>query len=470
MKIVFIHYHLKTGGVTTVIKQQVETLRDKCDILVLTGEQPEDPFPADTVYVPGIGYDSGDDSPGDPAKTAGLITDAIFSKWKDGCDVLHAHNPCLAKNINFLTILRKLQEKGLKLFAQIHDFAEDGRPLAYNFSDEYMPDCHYGVINSRDYGILLRSGLKPEGIHRVFNTVTPFVKPEEDVIPENFVIYPVRAIRRKNIGEALLVSHFFRNSETLAITRSPNSSADIQSFEGWKRYAAENRFNTVFDASSSRDFSELVRFARFVITTSITEGFGFSFLEPWTARKALWGRKIPDICKDFEINGIDLGRLYRRLTVPVEWFGKEEFYKVWKSSLQKNCAVFNSPVDLKDIDRAFAGIIQNECIDFGLLDERFQKKVISRILSDNKYGDILKTLNPYLENIDTGADDMDLIENNFNKVAANYNTELYKKNLLDIYTKVINIPVSHRINKKILLSQFMAPANFSLLKWGEYAE
>lgn len=33
MKIAFIHYHLKTGGVTSVLKQQVETLRDVCDVL-----------------------------------------------------------------------------------------------------------------------------------------------------------------------------------------------------------------------------------------------------------------------------------------------------------------------------------------------------------------------------------------------------------------------------------------------------
>jgi len=44
MKIAFIHYHLKTGGVTTVLKQQVEVLRDTCDIMVLTGEIPESPF------------------------------------------------------------------------------------------------------------------------------------------------------------------------------------------------------------------------------------------------------------------------------------------------------------------------------------------------------------------------------------------------------------------------------------------
>jgi len=470
MKIAFIHYHLKTGGVTTVIKQQVEALKDDCDILVLTGEQAEPDFPGDTVHVPGIGYDRGENKPGDPAKTADLVADAIFSQWKEGCDILHVHNPCLAKSINFLNILGKLQEKGIKLFAQVHDFAEDGRPLSYNFIDEYVPDCHYGVINSRDYSILLLSGLKQEGLHRIFNTVTPVVQPEEGGRTEHLVLYPVSAMRRKNIGEAILVSLFFRNRETLAITRSPNSPADIKSFEGWKQFAADNHLDTVFDASSNRDFRELVRSAKFLITTSITEGFGFSFLDPWAARKALWGRKLPDICEDFEKNGIDLGRLYTGLTVPVDWFGKEEFYNVWKSTLKKNCSMFKYPVDLIDFDRAFAYTIKNDCVDFGLLDERFQKRIISKVLLDDKCADRLKIINPHLSDIDTGSDDKNLIENNFKKVADNYNKELYRKKLLDIYSKVINREVRHRINKKILISQFLDAMNFSLLKWGEYAE
>ena len=37
MKIALMHYHLKTGGVTTVIKQQIRAVRGICETLVLTG-------------------------------------------------------------------------------------------------------------------------------------------------------------------------------------------------------------------------------------------------------------------------------------------------------------------------------------------------------------------------------------------------------------------------------------------------
>jgi hypothetical protein len=94
-------YHLKTGGVITVLKQQVEAVRDKCEVLVLSGEPPDISFPAYSLHTP-----------------------------------------------NFLKILKLLQKKGIKLFLQIYDFAEDGRSLYY-FSEEYVSHCHICLFSAR---------------------------------------------------------------------------------------------------------------------------------------------------------------------------------------------------------------------------------------------------------------------------------------------------------------------------------
>ena len=75
----------------------------------------------------------------------------------------------------------------------------------------------------------------------------------------------------------------------------------------------------MFEAGLTNDFESLVLSSEFIITTSITEGFGFSFLEPWTAKKMLWGRKLPDICEDFEKNGVQLDHLYTTLNIPIGW-------------------------------------------------------------------------------------------------------------------------------------------------------
>ena len=488
MKIALAHYHLKTGGVTTVLRQQIEAIKNDCEILVLTGELPDSPFPVDTKHIPGLAYyGRSSKKVFTPKKVAESIIKAIHSKWKEGCDILHVHNPLLAKNKNFLKILQELRKRKIRLFLQIHDFAEDGRPLSYFDEDEYVSDCHYGVINSRDYNILLKAGLKKEGLHKIFNTVKPFeLTPppfpprggtptfiphrggNEGGVTPRFALYPIRAIRRKNIGEAILLSLFFKNHLALFITQPPNSPIDIISYKGWKRFAEKNSLDVVFEAGLKYDFEKLVLAARFLITTSITEGFGFSFLEPWTARKILCGRKLPDICYDFQQNGIKLDHLYTKLLVPVKWIDKKELYERWRASVLKACSLFNYKIDNNNIEKGFLAITKNNNIDFGLLDESFQKQIISCILSDKKNANRLLALNPYLSHVGEIKNKADLIQNNMKAVLKYYNNKIYKKKLFEIYSKVCKNSVRQSIDKKILLSEFLNLQKFSLLKWGDY--
>lgn len=471
MRIALAHYHLKTGGVTTVLRQQIEAIKNDCEILVLTGELPDSPFPADIKHIPGLAYYGRSSKKAfNPKKVAESIIKAIHSKWKDGCDILHVHNPLLAKNKIFLKILHELHKRKIRLFLQIHDFAEDGRPLSYFDEDEYVPDCHYGVINSRDYNILLKAGLKKEGLHKIFNTIKPFEFKKKAVETKKIALYPIRAIRRKNIGEAILLSLFFKNHVALFITQPPNSPIDIISYKGWKRFVEENRLDVVFEAGLKYDFEKLVLTARFLITTSITEGFGFSFLEPWTAKKILYGRKLPDICYDFEQNGIKLDHLYTKLLVPVKWIDKKDLYERWRASVLKAWSLFNYKIDNKNIEKGFSAITKNNNIDFGLLNESFQKQIIACILSDKKNANMLRSLNPYLSHIGEIKNQDALIQNNMKAVLSNYNNTVYKKKLFEIYSKVCKNPVRQRIDKKILLAEFLNLHKFSLLKWGDYVK
>jgi len=470
LKIAFIHYHLKTGGVTTVLRQQVESILDACDPLVLTGALPESSFPCDTVYIPGLGYDIFGGDRIEPESVASAIIKAIQLKWKGECDLVHVHNPTLAKNKNFLKILNELKERGIRLFLQIHDFAEDGRPFAYFSEEEYIRDCHYGVINSRDYTILLKAGLKNEGLHKIFNTIEPFDLALKDSISKNHVLYPIRAIRRKNIGEAILLSLFFKNNATLVITLPPNSPADIKSYEDWKFFVKENRLNVTFEAGLTHDFSDLVFSSDFFITTSITEGFGFSFLEPWTAKKFLWGRKLPEICQDFEKNSIRLNHLYSSLDVPMEWIDNEMLFHTWKAGIKKASAMFGITIDEASVKNAYEKATANNTIDFGLLNEPFQKQIISTILSNRTNRNRLIRLNTFLTNPGDVSNRDDLIRNNMEAVLLNYNKQKYKENLMDTYAKVIRNSVRQKIDKKTLLSEFLTLKNFSLLKWCDYDE
>jgi hypothetical protein len=464
MKIAFIHYHLKTGGVTTVMRQQIEAIQNRCDVLVLSGENSTTPFPADTCIIPELGYSDRLHHTSDPQKTAQKVMDAIFSKWDQGCQLIHVHNPTLAKNIQFLKILTALQDRQIPMFLQIHDFAEDGRPAAY-FPKEYISNCHYGVINSRDYHILLRSGLKKEGLHRIHNTINPIEQAEQHQSKNVRVLYPVRAIRRKNIGEAILLSIFMDADYQLSITLPPNSPKDIISYEHWKDFVTDTGTRIKFEEGLHHDFRELVGSARFLVTTSINEGFGFSFLEPWTAGKLLWGRKIPDICRDFESQGIRLDHLYDRLQIPIQWIGKDTFFEKWRSCILDVRSLYDCDLNLGDLQHCFHSFTRDDTVDLGFLSQGLQNQVIRRVLYDPKAKDRLKDLNPFLKQPGKVAGEKELIDHNKKLILKHYNRETYRDTLLSIYQIVSSTPVKHRIDKKKLLAEFFNPKDFSLLKW-----
>jgi glycosyltransferase involved in cell wall biosynthesis len=460
MKIAFLHYHLKTGGVTTCLKQQVAALKNDCDMFVITGEKPEEALPVDTFHIPELAYSTLYRKPINPQ-------DIAETRFNGPADILHVHNPILAKNKSFLKILKVLQKKGIPLFLQIHDFAEDGRPPSY-FTEEYLTDCHYSVVNSRDYRILIKAGLKKEGLHHLFNTVNlPGSQPASSD-GGTYVVYPIRGIRRKNIGEAILLSLFFKNDETLVITLPPNSPADMESYKDWKAFSADHHLRVEFDAGLNRPFDAIVRSARYLLTTSITEGFGFSFMEPWLFEKWVWGRKLPDICADFEANGVRLDHMYTKLNVPMNWVGSEGFFDIWKRTIQNTCKLFDIQIDKDQIQSAYNFITADGKIDFGLLNEDYQRQVILKLLSDKAHLQDLLNLNPFLLKIGKIRNEKDIIKINRSAVIRNYNMSLYRQKLLTAYEAVNTHCVRQRIDKKILLAEFLDLTKFSLLKWGDY--
>lgn len=471
MKIALMHYHLKPGGVTTVLKQQAAAISAFGDVLVLTGQPPDKSFPFDTAYIPGLGYDDHDRPLTDsPRQVARAVEAAIISRWKNGCDLLHVHNPTLKKNRNFLAILTYLQQKGLTLFLQIHDFAEDGRPQVY-FKEAYPANCHYGVINRRDETLLKKAGLKAQGLHLLPNTIRFFDcehrPPESEAAP--FILYPIRAIRRKNIGEAILLSLFFKESASLYITLPPNSPADTEAYLNWCRFVKKADLKVVFEAGLRHDYVNLVRSAQAMITTSINEGFGFCFLEPWTAHKALWGRKLPDVCRDFESQGVSLDHLYKYLRVPVTWLGKRRVFEKWVACVMAASALLGLKIEKDVVIQAFERMTQDHSIDFGLLDEAFQQEVINRILSAQAAKAMLIQLNPYLVDFRKMPPKKALITANHRIIRHAYHPQAYGKQLMQIYARVTTLPVRHQIDKAVLRAHFFDLDTFSLLKWGPYA-
>ena len=133
-----------------MIRDQIRALhRHGYDFLVLAGSLPDGPFPAPVIQIPALAYDRYLTRNLEPQSIADDILAAIYRQWPQGANLIHVHNPTLAKNRHLQAILKKLQANDQLLLCQIHDFAEDGRLDAY-FSEPYVKDCHYIAINPRD--------------------------------------------------------------------------------------------------------------------------------------------------------------------------------------------------------------------------------------------------------------------------------------------------------------------------------
>jgi hypothetical protein len=289
-------------------------------------------------------------------------------------------------------------------------------------------------------------------------------------LEKSLVLYPVRAIRRKNIGEAILLSLYFRPEQTLAVTLPPNSLVDKNSYTGWKTFVKERDINFEFEIGLKHDFYTLVLSAQFLITTSITEGFGFSFLEPWLFKKLLWGRSLPDICRDFTDQGIQLDHLYAGLHVPVDWIGWQGFIQRWTASVKNACRLFNLPTYQILAPETFESITKDDLIDFGILDEAAQKEVIIRLITSKFDAEKLIRINPFLSDPGRVSNRNERIKANRQIIQGCFNATVYRQKIQDLYHKVAANPVQQKIDKTVLASAFLNLQRFSLLKWGDYVE
>jgi hypothetical protein len=467
VKIVFLHYHLRAGGVTTVLRHQIEALKNDAALLVISGEPPPANFPCDVVCIPGIGYAGKGDLTQNAGQIADLILHAVERHFDGPCDLLHIHNPLLAKNPLLPEILQALQLAGLNLFLQVHDFAEDGRPGVFYKQTAYPQNCHYGVINLRDYHILTSAGLRPDGLHYLPNCVCPF-DDASDAPTGSYGLYPVRAIRRKNIGEAILLSLFLPGKEALYITQPPNSAVDFPSYNHWRSYVARRNLPVHFEMGKSRNFQDLVSGAKWVLTTSIAEGFGFAFLEPWTAGKRLTGRHLPQVCQDFADHGIHLEHLYQGILIPQTWLGRQQIHDRFHACLDANQCAFAPLWPDSWMTACLHQLEQAETIDFGMLDEGFQTAIIDMVRQFPARRKALLERNPFLKTLFSIENISNLTAMNRERVLAHYPLGRYRAKLLETYARIMKKPVQHAIDRRVLLAGFLSFGNFSLLKWAPF--
>jgi glycosyltransferase involved in cell wall biosynthesis len=277
------------------------------------------------------------------------------------------------------------------------------------------------------------------------------------------MLYPVRAIRRKNIGEAVLLSLFIGAGQQVGVTLEPTGALDMRSYRAWISFSERHNLPVLFRLGMTDRFERILGRARSILTTSVKEGFGLAFLESWMANRPLVGRLLPDICADFMGRGVRLDHLYRMLPVPLRFFDFNRFSAKWKRCYRDRLARYGLCIDDTEINAYLEGIRTSGNVDFGMLSEDLQKQVIEAVLGSSQNRKALIDVNPILRRISDFEEFRDLIAHNREIVAAEYSAQRNRERLLSTYEKVYRAAPVQRVRGDVLLRMFNKPDDNYLL-------
>ncbi|MHC4870425.1 MAG: glycosyltransferase family protein [Planctomycetota bacterium] len=476
--VVFIHYHLRGGGVTRVIEHTQKALAEVgIKSAVITGEKSSDSIHniQNTAVIDELAYssDAGNFEPG-------KIKDKIYKEAKKllgtNPDIWHIHNHSLGKNICTPLLVNSFAADSQHLLLQPHDFAEDGRPENYKLLKKHINDdfsstlypqgqhIHYAFINNRDLLFMKNSGAFAENLHYLPNAAEisiPHDTPETRLCPGSLFLYPTRGIRRKNIGEMLLWATMAEDDDLFASTLAPKNPAALPVYSKWKNLAAELDLPVLFEAGEKQNFAALMSNADYLFTTSVAEGFGLAFLEAALLKKNLTGRKLPEITDEFEGTGITLSTLYTSLDIPESLINRKKLTAILCRGLEDS---YNS------YERLLTEDIKNKCInstickgfiDFGKLDEELQEETIRKFKNDSSLRNTCPknmTLKKSISNSE--------IESNYRTTIDNYSLSIYSKKLLNIYSKILasSIKFEESLDADKFLNEYLSPERFRLLR------
>ena len=482
MRIAIVHYHLKRGGVTRIIESTLLGLNqhhEKHDCVVISGEDSSNFTYRECVRtVAGLNYSNQQQVTPDSKDLLQQLRSSARTALGALPDVWHIHNHSLGKNHALPGLVALLAKEGESVLLQMHDFAEDGRPDNYTvnkgrfqWSDKLYPNCqnvHYGVINARDYQIFLDTGIDKNRLHLLANPIDTAKEPadqdkvksvSDDLNADRLIVYPVRATRRKNFGELLLWATIDQKDAHYVTTLGPTNSNYYNSYVRWQKIAKANNLPITFEIGECNrwSFENIISSAEAIITTSIAEGFGLSFLEPWMMKKHIIGRNLPEITADFKIHGIKLENLYTHIPIPDEWIDMDRLLDKITNELRKVYTAYDRglPVDAPQLALDSIRPTSNT-VDFGGLDEEMQEKVLELLINEPKAKQLLPQLNT--------AKNPSTAENNRIQIANLFSLNHYIENLVKIYGSIQKDTTIDYFNPNLLIDGFLKPKRFRLLR------
>lgn len=485
LRIAIVHYHLRPGGVTRVIEQAVAALADQpVRTVVLSGAPLADRVSdnLEVEVVEGVDYTQGVSDNLVPETLVERLREAAARTLGGPPDVWHFHNHSLGKNCILSRAVYQMAESGDRLLLQIHDFPEDGRPANYRDLIHYVADgderklgarlypqgehVHYALLNGRDLNFMRAAGVSAGRTHGLPNPVSLYAENEVSPIPEDgpLFLYPTRAIRRKNIGEFILWSVLNRGeSRRFAITLAPTSKADRPFYERWVEFCGRKNLTIEFESGlqNPRAYPAMLKASSAIVTTSIAEGFGLAFLEPWLAHRPLVGRDLPEMTQEFKKAGLVFPALYDRLWLPVEWVREDALRSAIRRGLTDLYKTYGKTAGHAEEEKAMSAAFRDGCVDFARLNESMQEFVISRLLESPASGSEIVPSNLGAEKYSDA-----MLDSNAQLTRQHFNLEQYAGRLMRIYETVAQSARSRtgELAADRLLDRFLAPERFYLLR------
>lgn len=511
-ELVITHYHLNRGGVTRVIEGHLRALatlpphQRPTRVLIVSGGRSSGwdptlagqlPFQLDLAWLELLEYDSQQDKL--------TSVDALYAALTSLLDrhgfhaartVLHVHNHSLGKVAAWPATLEKLASDGWRMLLQIHDFAEDQRPGNYR----HMVECadgiatlqsqlypqaahvHYSVLTRRDADILADAGMERDRLHLLPNPVrvdqeVAAAESEKrdaareklftkyDVEPDRpYVLYPVRGIRRKNVGELLLWAALC-DQAAFGLTLAPVNPAEKTSYDRWVACSKTLGLSVMFNVGGSMTLDESYAAADAILTTSVAEGFGMVYLEGCLARKPLFGRDIPGVTADFRQQGLQFPNLVESLIVPQALIDMEKFLHSQRQLLEGLRASYGVDVSDQNSRISSDAEFEGDTIDFGRLDSVSQRSVVEQVRHDAAVRQAICELNPVVSRlIDSPSDTASILDANITAIENGYAENVIGSTLYHVYESVLGCELSSVLRRSeiaaAVLQGFLLPDRF----------
>jgi hypothetical protein len=342
MRLIVFHYHLLPGGVTDVIIESLKALtafrNDIHHVRLVCGREENAEHvvaqleeigpPVDVDVISELDYSPRDESASVALEREKRIRQYLIDHYCDDTDFWWVHNYHVGKNPSFTLALCTIAGRpdSPPMLLHVHDFPEAGRyeNLAYleriagRSPYPIGQHIHFAVINEADRRALAATEIPEEAVHLIVDPLPEAVPPEERPSRDRLMtglaayatdngyrfntdgpilLYPVRTIRRKNILEAAMLTHFVEEAN-LVVTLPGVSNAERPYSElveyvyanalvdgVWRIGRQEHRYGL--------SFSDLTTGSDLIISSAVQEGFGLLFVNAMRWRIPLFARHLP---------------------------------------------------------------------------------------------------------------------------------------------------------------------------------